>query len=48
LWRDRSALLPKQLRDEIASSQDEKVPEQYRAMVESYFRALSEAGTPRK
>jgi len=48
LWRDRSALLPKQLRDEIASSQDEQVPEQYRAMVESYFRALSEAGTPRK
>jgi len=48
LWRDRSALLPKQLRDEIASSQDEKVPERYRAMVENYFRALSEAGTPRR
>jgi hypothetical protein len=48
LYRDRSALLPKQLRDEIASSQNEKVPEQYRQMVENYFRALSEAGTPRK
>jgi hypothetical protein len=44
LWRDRSALLPKQLRDEIASARGEKVPEQYRRMVENYFRALSEAG----
>ncbi|MCK4375489.1 MAG: hypothetical protein KAX19_09175, partial [Candidatus Brocadiae bacterium] len=48
LWRDRSALLPKRLREEIASAQDERVPEQYREMVENYFRALSEAGTPRK
>ncbi len=48
LWRDRSALLPKQLREEIASGQSEQVPEQYREMVRNYFRALSEAGTPRR
>ena len=46
LWRDRSALLPEQLREEITSAQDEPVPEAYRRMVEDYFRALSEAGTP--
>ena len=43
--RDRSALLPKQVRDEIASAQNETVPDQYREMVRNYFRALSEAGT---
>ncbi|MCK4284282.1 MAG: hypothetical protein KAX44_08195, partial [Candidatus Brocadiae bacterium] len=48
IWRDRSALLPKQLREEIASAQNERVPEQYREMVRNYFRALSEAGTPRR
>ncbi|KPK65294.1 MAG: hypothetical protein AMK73_03315 [Planctomycetes bacterium SM23_32] len=42
LLRDRTALLPKQLREEIASGQGERVPEQYRQMVENYFRALSE------
>ncbi len=46
--RDRSALLPKRLRDEIAAGQDEAVPDQYREMVSNYFRALSEAGTERK
>jgi hypothetical protein len=44
LFRDRSALLPKQLREEIASGRDEPVPEQYRTMVEDYFRSLSELG----
>jgi hypothetical protein len=48
LWRDHSALLPKQLRDEIAAAQNEMVPDRYRAMVQNYFRALSEAGTPRR
>jgi len=46
--RDRSALLPGQLRREIASALHEPVPEQYRQMVRNYFRALSEAGTPRR
>jgi len=45
--RDRSALLPKRLRDEIASVRDEDVPEEYREMVRNYYRALSEAGTTR-
>ncbi len=45
--RDRSALLPKELRDEISSGLKEEVPQQYREMVESYFRALSEAGSAR-
>ena len=45
--RDQSALLPKNVRQEIASSQDETVPDQYREMVRNYFRALSEAGTRR-
>ena len=44
---DQSALLPKNVRDEIASSQSETVPDQYRQMVANYFRALSEAGTRR-
>jgi len=48
LVRDRSSLLPKQVRDEIAASQTEKVPDQYREMVRNYFRALSEAGTERR
>jgi hypothetical protein len=47
LARDRSALLPKNVRDEIASSQGEAVPDQYREMVRNYFRAVSEAGTRR-
>ncbi len=45
--RDRSALLPKNVREEISSSQSETVPDQYREMVRNYFRALSEAGTRR-
>lgn len=45
--RDRSALLPKNVREEISSSQNETVPDQYREMVRNYFRALSEAGTRR-
>ena len=48
LVRDRSALLPKELRDEVAAAQDEPVPEQYREMVRNYFRALSDAGTARR
>ena len=44
LMRDRSALLPKKVREEIESGWDEDVPEQYREMVRNYFRALSEAG----
>jgi hypothetical protein len=38
--RDRSALLPKNVREEISSSQSETVPDQYREMVRNYFRAL--------
>jgi len=45
LSRDRAPLLPKELREEIASSQHEKVPREYEDMVDNYFRALSEAGT---
>ena len=48
VMRDRSALLPKRLRQEIAAAQDEQVPEQYRGMVENYFRALAEAATGRE
>jgi len=45
--RDRSALLPKHVREEVASARSETVPDQYREMVRNYFRALSEAGTRR-
>jgi hypothetical protein len=43
--RDRSAPLPKELRDEIASAEREPMPEQYEALIRSYFRALAEEGT---
>jgi hypothetical protein len=43
LSRDNTALMPKELRDEIASSQQEGVPREYQDMVDSYFRALSES-----
>ncbi len=42
LIRDRSALLPQRLRDEIASVREEEVPEPYREMLRNYYRALSE------
>ena len=45
LARDRSALLPEELREEIAASLREEVPREYRDMVDNYFRSLSEAGT---
>jgi len=45
VWRDRSRLLPKEVRDEIAASMDEGVPRQYRDLVNSYFRALAESGS---
>ncbi len=45
--RDRSALLPKELREEISSGLEDEVPEQYREMVRNYFRALSEGGEVR-
>jgi len=43
VWRERSKLLPQEVRDEIAAALDEGVPRQYRQMVSSYFRALSES-----
>jgi hypothetical protein len=43
--QDRSMPLPKELRDEIASAEREPMPEQYEALIRSYFRALSEEGT---
>jgi hypothetical protein len=43
--RDRSMPLPKELRDEIASAENEPMPEQYEPLIRSYFRALSEEGT---
>jgi len=46
--RDRTALLPKELRDEIAAARDEVVPAQYQDMVDEYFRALSQAGSVRQ
>jgi hypothetical protein len=45
LTRDNSASLPKEMRDEIASGANEGVPLEYRDLVSSYFRALSEAGS---
>jgi len=45
LARDRSALLPEELREEIAAALRQDVPREYREMVDNYFRALSEAGT---
>ena len=44
---DRSRLLPKKVRDEIRAAMGENVPEQYRDMVNDYFRALSESGSAR-
>jgi len=46
--RDRGALLPKRVRDELSLAQTEEAPEAWRQMVRDYFRALSEAGTPRQ
>jgi hypothetical protein len=43
--RDRSMPLPKELREEIASAERDPMPEQYEALIRSYFRALSEEGT---
>jgi len=37
-----NASLPKEMRDEIAASAGEEVPEQYRELVNGYFKALSE------
>jgi len=45
LTRDNSASLPKEIRDEIAAGANEAVPQEYRELVSSYFRALSEAGS---
>ena len=45
LTRDNSASLPKEMRDEIAAGANEGVPQEYRDLVSSYFRALSEAGS---
>ena len=44
LTRDNSAAMPKEIRDEIAAGANEGVPPEYRDLVSSYFRALSEAG----
>jgi hypothetical protein len=44
LSRSTSRPLPKELRDMIASPDDEQVPEQYRALVRDYFRSLSVEG----
>jgi hypothetical protein len=44
LRRDRSALLPEELRKEISASLGEDVPREYRDMVENYFKSVSEAG----
>ena len=43
LLRDRTALLPKEIREDISSSRHEQAPRQYRQMVDNYYRALSEA-----
>jgi len=45
LWRDRTAPLPKELRDEISSAENEQMPEQYRDLIRDYFRSLAEEGT---
>ena len=44
VWRDRTAPLPKELRDEIASARNERMPEQYRELIRSYFRSLAGEG----
>lgn len=41
LNRDRSAKIPKEVRDEITSSLKEKAPKEYRDLVEEYFKSLS-------
>jgi hypothetical protein len=43
--RDLTALMPKEIRQEIAAGLHEGVPKTYREMVNEYFRALSEAGS---
>jgi hypothetical protein len=45
LRRDRSALMPEELREEVAASLKENVPMEYKDMVNNYFRALSESET---
>lgn len=45
LRRDRSALLPEELRDEVSASLKENVPREYKDMVDNYFRALAESET---
>jgi hypothetical protein len=45
LWRDRTAPLPKELRQEISSAEDERMPEQYRELIRSYSRSLAEGGS---
>ncbi len=42
ITRDRSPLLPKHVREQIAAARGEDVPELYREMVRNYYRALSE------
>ena len=44
LSRTTTVPLPKELRDMIASPDDEQVPEQYRELVRDYFRSLSTEG----
>jgi hypothetical protein len=43
LNRDRSAQIPKEVRDEITSGQEEKAPKEYRDLVEQYFKSLAES-----
>jgi hypothetical protein len=45
VWRDRSRLLPEEIREEISSSADEEIPEEYREMVNRYYRALAESSS---
>lgn len=42
LRRDRSALIPEEIRDEIASSERDEVPREYKPLVDNYFRSLAE------
>lgn len=45
LHRDRSALMPEEMREEVAASLKDNVPREYKDMVDNYFRALSETET---
>ena len=45
VWRDRSRLLPEEVREEISASADEEIPEEYREMVNRYYRALAESSS---